>query len=93
MRCSGRGLTFGSLGYASTDNVGDDPGEMPPPEVDIGGKAVQVFASGISFSTCALLEDQTLRCWGYNKFGQLGYGHTNHIGDDETPASAGPVPY
>lgn len=50
VRCSGRGLTFGSLGYASTDNVGDDPGEMPPPDVDIGGKAVQVFVSGISFS-------------------------------------------
>lgn len=31
-------------------------------------------------------------CWGYNYYGQLGYGHTDDIGDDESPVSAGPVP-
>ena len=32
-----------------------------------------------------------MRCWGKNEAGQLGYAHTNTIGDDETPASAGDV--
>ena len=31
-------------------------------------------------------------CWGSGEQGQLGYGNTNDIGDDETPASAGTVP-
>ena len=43
--------------------------------------------------TAVLLADSALRCWGLNADGQLGYGNTNVIGDDETPASAGDVPY
>jgi alpha-tubulin suppressor-like RCC1 family protein len=30
-------------------------------------------------------------CWGLNDYGQLGYGHTNVIGNNELPASAGYV--
>ena len=36
--------------------------------------------------TCAALEDGSVRCWGYNVFGQVGNGTTN---DAHTPA---PVP-
>ena len=32
-----------------------------------------------------------VRCWGYNNFGQLGYGNENDIGDNEDPADAGDV--
>jgi alpha-tubulin suppressor-like RCC1 family protein len=32
-----------------------------------------------------------VRCWGTGTFNRLGYGNTNTIGDDETPASAGSV--
>lgn len=39
--------------------------------------------------TCALIEGGTIRCWGDGSFGQLGYGSTNNVGDNETPASAG----
>jgi alpha-tubulin suppressor-like RCC1 family protein len=40
---------------------------------------------------CALLETQDVICWGRNSNGQLGYGHTDNIGNDETPLSAGTV--
>ncbi|MGB1016826.1 MAG: RCC1 domain-containing protein, partial [Nannocystaceae bacterium] len=58
--------------------------------VDIGGVVTQI-AAGNGF-TCALLESGQVRCWGKNSNGQLGYGHTMNIGDDEPPASAGDVP-
>ena len=37
------------------------------------------FAAG-SYHTCALLDDRSVKCWGGNDFGQLGYGDTNDRG-------------
>lgn len=34
-----------------------------------------------------------MRCFGHNVAGELGYGHTNNIGDNETPVTAGDVSY
>ncbi|HET7543525.1 MAG TPA: DUF4215 domain-containing protein [Polyangiaceae bacterium] len=42
--------------------------------VDLGGrKAIQVAVG--EQHTCALLDDRTLKCWGYNASGQLGLGN------------------
>src|SRR3954471_23525983 len=41
--------------------------------------------------TCALLSNGAVRCWGYGLNGELGYGNSKDIGDNETPASAGDV--
>jgi hypothetical protein len=38
-----------------------------------------------------LLDNAAVRCWGEGGDGQLGYGNTNDIGDDESPAAAGDV--
>ena len=40
---------------------------------------------------CAPLTTGKARCWGYNNFGQLGYGHTQPIGDNEQPSTAGDI--
>jgi alpha-tubulin suppressor-like RCC1 family protein len=88
VRCWGLGA-FGQLGYASTENVGDDqlPSAVGP--VTVGGAVGQVSAGGSH--TCALLDDGTVRCWGQNQFGQLGYEGYEDIGDNERPDEAGPV--
>ncbi|MGK5085987.1 hypothetical protein WDW86_00360 [Bdellovibrionota bacterium FG-2] len=52
-------------------------------------RAIQVVSG--DFHSCALLANGNVRCWGDNFFGQLGYGNTNDIGDDEIPAIAGDV--
>jgi alpha-tubulin suppressor-like RCC1 family protein len=78
VRCWGA-AAYGALGYGNTLPLGDQPGEMPPPDVDVGGTVVQI-AAGES-SVCALLVGGTVRCWGANSFGQLGYGNENPVGD------------
>ena len=66
---------------------GEEPTTIAP--ISLGGKATAI-ASG-NFSSCAILENGSVRCWGDNGQGQLGYGNTDDVGDDETPAQAGPV--
>jgi len=73
-------------------NLGDDETPMDFGPVDIGGAPAIQIAAG-RYHVCALLADSALRCWGFNATGQLGYGNTDNIGDDETPASAGDVPF
>jgi alpha-tubulin suppressor-like RCC1 family protein len=86
LRCWGYNNN-GELGYSSTDDVGYDELSTTAGSVDVGGPVVRVSVG--QARTCALLEGGAVRCWGKNSLGQLGYGHTNDIGDNETPATAG----
>ncbi|HEX8822385.1 MAG TPA: hypothetical protein VF794_20835, partial [Archangium sp.] len=90
VRCWGRNDS-GQLGLGHTRPIGDDESPASVGVVSLGGTVVQLAAHGTSQHTCALLEGGTVRCWGRNAHGQLGQGHTNSIGDDETPASVGSV--
>jgi alpha-tubulin suppressor-like RCC1 family protein len=88
VRCWGAGES-GQLGYGNTEDIGDDEAPASAGDVDVG-EPVLSLAAGAKH-TCALLEGGRVRCWGRGAEGQLGYGSTEDIGDDETPASAGDV--
>jgi cysteine-rich repeat protein len=88
IRCWGTGYT-GALGYASTENVGDDEFPLAIADVMVGGAVLEVDAGGSQ--TCARLDNGKLRCWGQGGGGQLGYGNLTTIGDDEFPSAAGDV--
>ncbi|MCG8423502.1 MAG: DUF2341 domain-containing protein [Proteobacteria bacterium] len=90
VRCWGYN-EFGQLGYGMTETVADQPGEMPPADIEIGGPAIYIAARGAH--TCAVMATGAIRCWGDNTYGQLGYGHSLHIGNNENPSVAGDVPY
>ncbi len=80
---------YGQLGYGHTQNIGDDESLWDVSDVQVGGTVYDLTASGNH--TCALLAAGKVRCWGYNGYGQLGYGHNNNIGDDEHPYVANDV--
>lgn len=76
---------LGQLGIGSKDNIGDDPGEMPPAPVALPAPARDIAVGGVF--TCALLTNGRLYCWGEGERGALLQGNTENIGDDpgETP--------
>ena len=82
VKCWG-GNTDGQLGYGDTLDRGDQPGEMgdalPTIDLGVGRTAIQVSA-GSKF-TCAVLDDASVKCWGQNNVGQLGYGDKLNRGD------------
>lgn len=88
VRCWGFGGS-GELGYGSIESVGDDEHPSEAGAVSLGRPAIGIAASGAT--TCALLNDGTLRCWGSALFGQLGYGSVVNIGAMDLPSDFGPI--
>ncbi|GMU02576.1 hypothetical protein KH5H1_66960 [Corallococcus caeni] len=88
VRCWGRN-DFGQLGYNTTQNLGDGEAVTAFGYVNLGGPAIRI-ATGKDHS-CAVMATGKVRCWGRNQYGQLGYGNTNTIGDNEQPWQAGDV--
>lgn len=82
VKCWGRN-NHGQLGQEHRTQLGDDPGELGDnlPPIDLGnGRSVQTLAAG-KYHTCALLDNNSVKCWGYNVYGQLGQEHSESIGD------------
>lgn len=84
---------FGELGLGKNSHAGDDSGEMGDSlgTVDLGtGRTATVAVKGSSAkSACAILDNGTVKCWGYNRYGQLGQGdltnrgsRSNQLGDN-----------
>ena len=91
VRCWGNGVS-GRLGYGNQTSIGDDETPAAAGPVDIGAGRTAVAISAGDFHTCVIRDDGSLLCWGFGSGGQLGYGGTTDIGDNETPGSAGAVP-
>ena len=87
-RCWGASIRHG---YPGLGNIGDNETPAAVGPVDLGaGRTPRAISAG-GAQSCALLDDGTVRCWGGAGDGQLGYGNTQTIGDNETPGSVGPV--
>ncbi|MFN3202876.1 MAG: fibrinogen-like YCDxxxxGGGW domain-containing protein [Bradymonadia bacterium] len=83
VKCWGYGAN-GALGYGNTNSRGDNGGEMGNslPFVDLGtGRSVKAIAVQI-YSVCAILDNDRVKCWGYNGHGNLGQGNTTTRGDN-----------
>ena len=81
LKCWG-GNIFGQLGLEDTDWRGYGPGQMGDalPPVSLGANTIQQLGLGTGWS-CAVLDSEALKCWGYNGQGQLGQGHDRRLGD------------
>jgi alpha-tubulin suppressor-like RCC1 family protein len=82
LKCWGAG-NFGQLGFVTPTSRGAFPGDMgdnlPYAEVGTGRTALHV---GVGYhNVCALLDDRSVKCWGWNSWGQLGLGDTETRGD------------
>ena len=74
---------YGQLGLGDTTNRGTAANQMGDtlPTVKLGtDKTAKAIAAGDSH-TCALLNDDTVKCWGDNSYGRLGLGDNDWRGD------------
>ena len=96
VKCWGYGGN-GALGYGDVNFRGDNEDEMGDylPAIAVGGSRRAVAISGGGAHTCALLDDGSLRCWGYGAEGALGQGDTETRGDGpgEMGSALKPVPF
>lgn len=76
----------GVLGYGNEQTIGDDETPAEAGALWFGEPAVQITAGDAH--TCALFASGSVRCWGSNQFGQLGWD-ASRVGDDE-PATVAP---
>ena len=82
VKCWGDAVN-GNLGSGSTSDLGDAANEGGGylPFVNLGtGRTATAIASGFNHN-CAILDNNTVKCWGYNLYGQLGQGNTASLGD------------
>jgi alpha-tubulin suppressor-like RCC1 family protein len=81
LKCWGQN-DFGQSGQGdTTTRSGNDVGDTLP-AVDLGAGRRALAVSIGPWHGCAFLDDTSLKCWGYNAYGQLGLGDTANRGDE-----------
>ena len=84
MSSVGEAVAPGQLGLGDRTDRGYNEGEMGNnlPRVDLGaGRTAKALVAG-GYNTCAILDDNTVKCWGWNDSGQLGLGDKANRGDN-----------
>lgn len=81
--------SLGQLGLGITDSPrGDDPNELgnalASVRLDTADARTVVALSARKDHKCAILDDGSIKCWGGNALGQLGYGDTTNRGASAT---------
>ena len=89
LRCFGDNR-YGELGQGHLNDLGDDESLGQIPDIQVGGLVKDVAISVTNI--CAVLEDNSVKCWGYNgpAMGQIS---SEIIGDDETPFGLGAIDF
>ena len=85
IKCWG-GNDYGKLGLGDLSNHGDASADqmgdnLPVVDLGTGRTAKMISASTGGAHTCAVLDDDSVKCWGWNDSGQLGLGDTSNRGD------------
>ena len=72
----------GQLGIDNTTHMGKTSGSMAAlPSINLGtGRTATAIAAG-EYHSCALLDNASVKCWGYNSVGQLGTDNNTDMGD------------
>ena len=93
VRCFGQHSVYGvcGTGLVGGATIGDDESPADPDPLDLGGEVLAIDASYTH--VCALLDGDSVRCWGSNQSGELGLGTTEDIGDDELIGAVAPLEF
>eukprot|EP01083_Nonionella_stella_P284600 968925_1 len=75
---------YGQLGLGDRNNRGDGANEMGDnlPHINLGSNFIPMQIVAGNRYTCALSKNNTVKCFGKNEYGQLGYGDTRSRGDE-----------
>ena len=74
----------GQLGQGNTNYLGNNSNEMGDnlAAVDLGSGRTATAIFGTYLNYYVILDNGTVKAWGYNNKGQLGQGNTNNLGDN-----------
>jgi len=79
----------GTLGLGDNEDRGDEPNEMGEylPFVNLGPNSDVIYVKSLYYGNCALINFDSVKCWGDGAFGRLGYG--NEADKGESPSQMG----
>src|SRR5690606_10834644 len=71
---------WGQVGNGTTDYIGNTAGEMGDalPAVNFGAGRSPQYLMATGGHSCAVLDDQSTKCWGLNTWGQVGLAEGNN---------------
>src|SRR5690606_15274831 len=81
VKCWGYNL-FGQLGQENTTSIGGLASQMGDnlSQINLGTGLTATAIRTSMNATCALLNNNSIKCWGNNADGQLGRGNTTNVG-------------